>query len=168
MTHAKIRTNPRRFRGWLVATLGLFVAASAVAEVQLTNTVKKVESFLNEEGVIERRLVDAERVVPGDELRYAIRVDNEGEAVVDAGSIVITNPIPNDTEYLEGTAFGAGTEILFSVDGEHFDVPEALVVLVDGVEVPASAKDYQAIRWTFQPELAPSEGGFVTFNIRLK
>lgn len=168
MTQAQTRSTTRKLACSMVATFGLLLAVSAAAEVKLENSVKKVEAFVNEAGAVERRLVDADRVVPGDELRYSIRFRNRGTEVIDAGSVVITNPVPADTEYLEGSAFGAGTAILFSVDGEHFDVPEALTVLLNGEEVIASAKDYQAIRWTFLPELAPSEEGFVTFNVRLK
>lgn len=168
MMQVQTRNKARKLACSMIATLSLVLAVSAVAEVKLENSVKKVESFVNEAGAVERRLVDADRVVPGDELRYAIRFRNRGTEVVDAGSVVITNPVPADTEYLEGSAFGTGTAILFSVDGTHFDVPEALTVLLDGQEVVASAKDYVAIRWTFQPELAPAEEGFVTFNVRLK
>jgi uncharacterized repeat protein (TIGR01451 family) len=146
----------------------LLLPAYAAAEVKLENTVQKVETFVNEEGETQRRLVDAISVVPGDELRYTITFTNAGTDVVDAQSVVITNPIPADTEYLEDTAFGAGTEIVFSLDGEAFAAPEALTVIEQGVEVSAAAKEYRSIRWTFQPELKPGESSYVSFNVRLK
>ncbi len=152
----------------LVGLAGLLLAAHAAAEVKLENTVQKVETFVNESGAVERRLLAADAVVPGDELRYTISFSNVGAEVVDAESIVITNPIPENTEYLEDTAFGAGTVIVFSLDGETFAVPEALKVMEGGVEVSASAKDYQAIRWTFAPALEPGESSHVSFNVRLK
>lgn len=86
---------------------------------------------------------------------------------MDARSIVITNPIPPDTEYLDGTASGAQTEIVFSVDGATFARPEALTVVEDNREVRASAEDYRIIRWTFQPTLAPGESSDVSFNVLL-
>ena len=76
------------------------VSATATAEVTLENSVQKVETFVNESGELERRLVDADSVVPGDELRYTIRFSNEGTEVVDASSIVITNPIPEKTCFI--------------------------------------------------------------------
>ncbi len=152
----------------LLTTLGLLFAVSAAAQVTLSNSVKKVESFLNEDGQVERQLVDALSVVPGDELRYTISFSNNGNQVVDAGSVVITNPIPESTEYLDGTAFGAGTEIVFSIDGESFAAASELIVDEGGVEAPASAKDYATIRWIFGPELKPGETGHVSFNVRLK
>lgn len=147
---------------------GLALSAHAAAEVTLENSVQKVEIFMNESGESERRLVDASSVVPGDELRYTIKFSNNGADVVDANSVVITNPVPDSTEYLEGTAFGSGTTIVFSLDGEAFAAPEALTVVDQGVEVSASAKEYRAIRWTFQPELKPGESSHVSFNVRLK
>ena len=152
----------------LLTTLGLLFAVSAAAQVTLSNSVKKVESFLNEDGQVERQLVDAASVVPGDELRYTITFSNNGNRVVDAGSVVITNPIPESTEYLDGTAFGSGTEIVFSIDGESFAAASELMGEEGGVEAPASAKDYATLRWIFGPELKPGETGHVSFNVRLK
>ena len=86
----------------------------------------------------------------------------------DAGSIVITNPVPDNTEYLEGTAFGAGTRILFSVDGESCAAPEALSIGSGETDAAASARDYRVIRWVFEPSLAAGATGHVSFNVRLK
>jgi len=55
-----------------IATCCLIVAATGGAEVKLENTVMKVEAGVNEHGVAQRHLVDADNVVPGDELRYTI------------------------------------------------------------------------------------------------
>ena len=117
---------------------------------------------------MERRLVDANCVVPGDELRYTVRFTNDGTLPVDAGTIVITDTIPAHTEYLDGTAFGSGTEVQFSLDGEAFAQPMDLNTVKEGVEVLASAKDYRSIRWVFAPALEPGETGHVSFNVRLK
>ena len=152
----------------LFTTLGLLLAANAAAQVTLSNSVKKVETVVNEDGQAERRLIDAVSVVSGDELRYTITFTNEGGEAVDAGSIVITNPIPEATEYLDGTAFGAGTDIVFSTDGVSFASAAELIVEQAGSETPASAKDYKTIRWVFGPELEPGETGNVSFNVRLK
>ena len=152
----------------LLATLGLLFAVSAAAQVTLSTSVKKVEIFLNGDGQVQRQLVDAFSVVPGDELLYIITFTNSGNVVVDGGSVVITNPIPESTEYLDGTAFGAGTEIVFSTDGESFATASELMVEEAGSEALASAKDYTTIRWSFSPELKPGETGRVSFNVRLK
>ena len=171
----------QKLAGGLVAIVaGFSLHVTAVAQeagaapeiepqVMLTNRVEKIERVAASDGSVEARLVPADQVIPGDELRYTIVFENQGGDPVDAGSVVITNPLPVNTEYLDGTAFGAGTEISFSTDGgQSFARPENLAVLADGTEVPAQAKDYTAIRWVFAPELAPGEKSYVSFNVRLK
>ena len=154
-----------------VALLLMLGMSSAFAEVSLRNDVQKVETFVDADGSAQRRLVDVDSVVPGDELRYTIHFVNNGSASVDAGSIVITNPIPDDTEYLDGTAFGSGTNITFSTDaGSSFGTPDQLTVVPEGAlaPAPAVARDYTTIRWEFTPTLAPGEASHVSFNVRLK
>ena len=157
----------RLFVTAMITTLLLFLAGTATAQVRLDNTIKKVETYVNEKGEVKRRMVDAVSVIPGDELQYTVRFLNEGEVVIDAGTIVITDAIPPHTTYVEGTAFGSGTEVLYSVDGAQFANPADLLVRKDNEEVIASAKDYNSIRWTFAPELKPGESSYVTFNVRL-
>jgi len=173
MTQNNNTTNAQltRVTRSLVAFAAVFFALwanGAAAQVELVNTIKKVDTFVDESGAVQRRLVEAASVVPGDELQYTVRFANRGDVAVDPGTIVITDVIPVHTEYLDGTAFGSGTEVSFSVDGEAFAAPADLNVLRDGVETPAAAKDYRSIRWHFAPELAPGSESYVTFNVRLK
>ena len=93
-------------------SIALLVALPLLAwgegEIDLKNAVQKVEYYLNEDGERESRLIAAAEVVPGDELAYTITFENVSESVtVDAGSVVVTNPIPPEILYLEGTAFGS-------------------------------------------------------------
>ena len=161
------------FTGFALQTTATASEADAAPAIEpmvtLSNRVEKIERVPAADGSVESRLVPADQVVPGDELRYTIVFENNGGHAVDAGSVVITNPLPTATEYLNGTAFGAGTEISFSTDGgQSFARPEDLIVLQDGIEVPAQARDYTAIRWVFSPELAPGEKSYVSFNVKLK
>ena len=149
---------------------GLTAGAVAEGEIVLTNTVQKVEYFTNEQGETETRLVETAQVIPGDELAYTIRFENVSDDVtVDAGSVVITNPIPPEVIYLESTAFGAGTAITYSADGgEVFGVPDELVVAEESGERIAIASEYTHIRWTFEPALEPGQIGSVSFRARLR
>ena len=158
----------KQFMSNLTAIAMAFAATIASAQVQLENTIKKVETFVNDSGAVERRLVDATSVVPGDELQYTVRFVNKGDLTVDAGTIVITDAIPASTEYVDGTAFGSGTDVMFSVDGVNFGTATDLKVRKEGREMLAAAQDYSSIRWTFAPALQPGEAGHVTFNVRLK
>jgi uncharacterized repeat protein (TIGR01451 family) len=136
--------------------------------VSLVWATQKVEAFVNDAGEAERRLVDAKTVVAGDELRYTITFTNNSVALVEAGSVVITNPIPVETAYLEGTATGSDTVIEYSLDGENFAAPEDLTIKQGEAEVVASATDYKSIRWVLQSALEPGAKGSVSFGVLMK
>ena len=149
--------------------LGLLLANAVRAEVELRTSVDRIMQVTAADGEVETLLLDASRVQSGERLRYTIQFINTSSAYIDPGIIVITNPIPETAEYLEGTAVGADTEILFSVDGGiDFAAPEALTVVEGGVKVPATAARYTTIRWTLGASLGPGESGFVAFDVRLK
>ena len=143
--------------------------APAFADVALTTTVQKMERVIAPDGTVSSRLIAAEKVVPGDDVHYTITFANDGSKPVDAGTTVITNPVPENTQYISDSAFGSGTTIQFSVDGgKSFHPANELTVVRDGVKVPASSADYTTIRWVFGPALAPAAQSYVSFNARLK
>ncbi|HSG90741.1 MAG TPA: hypothetical protein VLA56_16110 [Pseudomonadales bacterium] len=155
----------------LVVLSAMAAGAQAEGEVRLENRVQKVEYFTNDQGETESRLVEPAAVVPGDELRYTISFENvSADVTVDAGSVVITNPIPPQVRYLEGSAFGAGTRISYSADlGETWGEPDDLVVVGDdGSERVATPAEYTHIRWVFEPALEPGQQGSVSFRARLR
>ena len=124
--------------------------------------------FATEDGGIETLLLDARSVQSGHELRYTIEFTNTSSEIIDPGVIVITNPIPETVEYLEGTAIGRDTEIEFSADGgTTFAGPQSLTVVENGAQVPAMPRHYTAIRFTFGGILGPGEGSAVAFDVRL-
>lgn len=133
------------------------LVASAAAEVVLSTSVA---------GVGDRPSVEA-GVAPGEVLRYTISFTNQGTQTARAGTIVITNPLPEGTEYVDGSAGGAGAVVTFSVDGERFAASESLVIQQQGAARAATAADYRSIRWTFEPELRAGESGEVWFELRI-
>ena len=151
-----------------LAALLLLMAHAAFAEVRLENSLNKVVRYVDEAGQVKRKHVPATSIVPGDELQYVVRFTNEGDLAVDAGTIVITDMIPEHTEYLAGTAYGSGTQVLYSIDGEAFTTPDNLLTQDEGESRVIAAAEYTAIRWVFAPGLAPGESSYVSFNVRLK
>ncbi len=141
-------------------------ATDAAAEVVLDTAVTKVETTLDAGGRVKRELLPADDVVPGEELRYTITFTNESETPVDAQRIVITNPVPEGTRYVPGSAGGEGSRVEFSGDGETFDVsePEAPA---GAAGVPAEPPPVHSLRWTYQRELAPGDSGEVFFHVRM-
>ncbi|HEY6598487.1 MAG TPA: hypothetical protein VIZ30_04215 [Pseudomonadales bacterium] len=151
------------------ASICLAWIAPAFADIALTTTVQKLERIVAPDGTVSSQLAPAEKVVPGDDMHYTITFANDGDKPIDAGTAIITNPVPENTQYLSDTAFGSGTTIQFSVDGgKTFGPANELTVVRDGQTVAASSADYTTIRWVFGPALAPAAQSHVSFNVRLK
>jgi hypothetical protein len=67
--------------------------------------------------------------------------------------------------YVGSSAFGPGANIVFSLDGNTFASPEALVVAEeDGSRRPARADEYSAIRWVLPRPMGPSESLVVRYR----
>lgn len=174
-------TVRRSCRGTLSAAICLataLAAAPGLAEVRLDTVVHLVQAVGGEAGRMQPELVDPDLVAPGDELRYTIRFTNTGLVAVDGGAIVITNPLPESTEYVHGSAGGSGARILFAtaggwpVDGgvesaASFVPFAALTPNEGGAGRPAMAPVVRAIRWVYEPPLPPGASSEVWFHVRL-
>ncbi|MDD9964451.1 MAG: hypothetical protein OXU70_20425 [Gammaproteobacteria bacterium] len=170
----------RRLGLALLAVAGLGLASWTLAEVRLSTTVHRVDSWIEERGELEAELTDAALVAAGDELRYTIAFTNTGLVPVDPGVIVITNPIPESTEYVWDTAGGSNARILYrasaaaeaSVDDapaeEDFLPLDELVVTEGAVVRSAAAAEVRAIRWIYEAFLPPGESSEVWFHVRLQ
>ena len=164
----------------LVAVVGLGLPQWTLAEVRLSTSVHRVESWIREGGGLETEFTDAALAAAGDELRYTITFTNTGLVPVDPGAIVITNPIPETTEYVWDSAGGVDARILFRasataeapIDGaleERLFVPlDELVVTEDGLVRTAAAAEVRAIRWIHEAFLPPGESSNVWFHVRLQ
>lgn len=143
-------------------------AAMAANGIQLTNEAQKETIVTKEDGTKEVVLEKPEKVLPGDTIVYTIFYENQGEDI--AEKVMINNPVPESTIYLDGSAAGVGAVIQFSVDnGATFDFPGNLKVKTpDGTERMAGPGDYTGIRWTLGSELAPGGKGSVSFKVKIK
>lgn len=100
---------------------------------------------------------DKASVIPGDVLRYQLTSENAGEKP--AANLVVTQPVPAQTNYVLESAKANGAELTFSIDGGATFVAEPLVevILPDGtVQLqPAPAEAYTHIRWDYGESLEP-------------
>lgn len=164
----------RRPLAWcLLATAVL--SGHAFGEVRLETAVSKVETTLDGAGRVKRELVPADQVVPGEELRYTISFENTSDMVVDAERVVITNPVPDGTVYVAGTAGGDGSRVEYSIDGETFagvepgGAPPSGAPGAGGTQAAGAGPDaVRSLRWTYQRALEPGESGEVYFHVRMK
>ena len=140
----------------------LAFTAAAQSHIDVQTTVQKEEVFLNATGEEEKRLVPAEKVLPGETVYYTITFTNTSDEVAD--NVVVTNPIAEELMYLDGSAFGPGMEIVFSVDGgETFAVADELNVTDNGETRAAEVKDFTHVRWVMQNDLAAGAQGTARF-----
>jgi uncharacterized repeat protein (TIGR01451 family) len=109
-------------------------------------------------------LVPVQTAIPGDEVVYTVTFTNVGDGAAD--NIQITNPIPTQMRYVQGSAFGPGTVVVYSTDGgaTYAQAEQLKVVDENGNERQASADDYTHIRWALNAPLAAGDQGFARFR----
>ncbi len=155
----------------LMSVILVMLAAVAAAQEQghldVQTTVQKKEVVVNEAGESETRLVAAEVIVPGESVVYTITFTNVSAEPAD--NVVITNPIAEDLMYVDGSAFGPGMDIQFSVDGGvTFAAANELTIVEDGEVLDAQAEDFTHVRWVMQNDLKAGAQGIARFAAVLK
>ena len=154
----------------VLIVVAMLAALPAMSQEQghlnVRTIVQKEEVTVNDTGETERRLVPASTVVPGDDVVYTITFTNTSDEA--AENIVITNPIAGELTYVDGSAFGPGTNIEFSVDGGvSFAAASDLTLTEDGEVRAARAEDFTHIRWVMQVDLQAGAQGLARFRARL-
>ena len=151
--------------------LGALTCASAQQDsdptrgnLELTTVVEKIVEVKQKDGATKTQLLAVDVALPGDEVVYTVSFTNVSKQAAD--NIRITNPIPSDLRYLPNSAFGPGTEVLYSVDGGlTFASPKELTVASDsGARRTADASDYTHIRWVLKAPLDAGAKGFARFS----
>jgi len=139
----------------------------ASAEVTLTNTVFEVVTITNEDGSKQDKWQQPDKLLPGERVGYQIEVNNKGtEPAVD---IVIANPIPEHTLYVQDSAKGINTSIEFSVDnGKTFAQPAQLFIDKEGKRVQATSEDFTQVRWKLNTPLAAGDSSTVQYIVKIK
>lgn len=124
----------------------------------------------NAAGMKEVKRVDTgkAKVVPGDTVVFTTSYRNTGAKP--AEKVVITNPVPEHTIYVDKSAEGKGAVIDFSTDGgKSYATPDKLTVKDAAGKVrKAGPADYTHIRWTVTKSLSPGGTGSVSFKAKIK
>ena len=150
------------------ALLLALVSSPVMAQIEVLSTAEIEIIEANPDGTETVILKPASRVVPGTEVIYTITARNTGSEPAD--HVVVTNPVPPHTHYVDGSAAGANTDITFSVDGgQTWGRAETLTVPdVNGKPRKAVADDYTHVRWTLKSSLAPDERAPVWYRARVR
>lgn len=154
----------------LVLLLLPLAAGAQQGDIVVTSIAEAEVREKNAQGaeVMTRVEVSKTKVAPGDVVIFTNRYVNKGK--LPATGVVVINPVPEHTTYVDMSAEGKGTTIDFSIDGgKKYAAPNKLTVTAkDGKVRPALAGDYTHIRWTVTGPLAPGAGGSVSFRARIK
>ena len=152
--------------GLLAAVTGAW--AQSQAHITLQSLAEVEQTVLDQEGRSSVKRVPATKVTPGTEVIFTILYENVSQQAVE--NAVITNPIPEQMLFREGSAGGGGALITYSVDhGQSYDLPAKLFLQDQaGRKFPARAQDYTHVRWTFETPLPPGAKGEVSFRAVLK
>ena len=156
----------------LAAVVLMLMPMDAWAKPEVTVAItaeKEITVVENGQTVVKR--VAADTVESKQILFYTLTVVNSGDEK--ATNVVLNNPLPDGTAYVDNSAFGKGSTILFSVDGgKRFDTPPRLTVTVkkaDGsMEKQAASPDqYTDIRWTLA-EVPPGKSLILGYQASVK
>lgn len=158
-----------------VITIALLLptwTARAVAEDKNGVEIRVVDEVevkvKNDAGVEETKRVPATKVPPGVAVIYTVHADNKGSKP--ATDVVVTDPIPEHMDYVDGSATSAGAKLTFSADGGKTWAAEGKLVVKgpDGLTRAANASEITHIRWQFTKPLAPGESRAVEFRARVE
>ncbi len=139
--------------------------AAAAPQVEVSITAEK-EVTVKENGKKVTKRVKAEEILPGDVVFYTLSFTNNGDEA--ATEVALVDPIPENTAYIAGSAFGEGADIAFSIDqGRSYQKPTLLTYTVNGKKQIASAEEYTHIRWLVK-SIAPAKSGMVGFQVVVK
>jgi len=154
----------------VLAVLLLPIGAVAKPLVSVSITAEK-EVTVVKSGQKTIKKIAATRIEPDDVIFYTMNYINSGDEA--ATGAVLDDPIPQGTVYLPGSAFGAGAEITFSIDGgKSFKKPSLLIYEVKNPngsidKRTASPEEYTHIRWIISRIDAGAKGA-VGFQVRIK
>ncbi len=137
------------------------------AEVTLKTQMYKVVEVQQENGTSKLEWIQSDSIVPGDKVGYRITVENKGTK--NADDIVLNNPVPENTTYIDGSARGTNASIVYSVDGgKTFAKPALLFIEKNGKKTEASAKDYSNLRWVLNRPVKAGEKASVQYVVQVK
>lgn len=156
----------------VVVVAGLLVTVSTVwAEPNVEIKIKaEKETTVVKNGKNTKKMFPVKKVISGDTIQYTLTYRNSGTDK--ATNAVISDPIPEGTVYVPGTASEVG-ELSFSIDGgKSFKKPALLTYEMKGAggaseKRTASPEEYTHIRWVIDTIQAGASGN-VSFKVKVK
>ena len=136
--------------------------AQAKSCIELKTTAEVEKEVVNAKGEKTKVLAPAGKVVPGTEVVWTVTANNVCKQPSE--KVTINNPVPEHMSYVANSAFGAGSDITYSLDGKTFAAPAELSVTENGASRQARADEYRHIRWVFRSPLQPGASAVARFR----
>jgi uncharacterized repeat protein (TIGR01451 family) len=146
----------------LACSLGSQAFAQDQGCIVLKSSAEQEQEVVNAKGEKSKQLVAVSKVVPGVEVVWTVTANNICKKPSE--NVVINNPVPEHMNYVGGSAFGAGSDISYSLDGKTFASPAGLTVSENGATRQARADEYRHIRWVFRSPLQPGASAVARFR----
>lgn len=143
--------------------------ALAAPELKIQMSAEK-EILVIEDGQEVTRRVPTLEIESGSTLYFTLRILNDGDE--NATNVVVDNPIPDETVYIEGSAGGANTIVQFSIDnGESFALADELIYEFttfsgDKQERKAKPDMYTNVRWVVE-DVPPGAQEELYFQVKV-
>jgi len=153
----------------LAACLLLPVTVLAQPKVAITMKAEK-EVTVTVKGKQVKKRIATKGVQPGEEIIYTLSYANSGTEA--AKDVLISDPIPEGTAYIPGSASEVG-DLTFSIDkGKTFKKPTLLTYEIrsgagNAQKRVAAPEEYTDIRWTI-PSVPAGGKGSVSFRVKVK
>ena len=149
-----------------IALIACAFGSQAFAQAQgciVLKTIAETEKeVVNDKGEKSKVLVPAGKAIPGTEVVWTVTANNVCKQPAD--KVAINNPVPEHMTLVPNSAFGAGSDISFSADGQKFAAAGQLTVVENGAPRPARADEYKHIRWVFKNPLPPGATAVARFR----
>lgn len=143
--------------GALISSMFFSINAFAAPELSLTVKAERDAKVTDENGKVTTKRISAESASPGETIFYTITYSNTGDET--ATNVKVDNPVPEGASYLDGSAWGDNSELLFSIDsGKTYKKASALTYNIEGKTRTATPEQYNAVRWVVKEIKAGSDG----------
>jgi uncharacterized repeat protein (TIGR01451 family) len=159
----RIIYNSMKSIGILFALMTTFVTSVHASEaVELrTQLIAEVREPIAASGRQFHRMVPAKLLSQGEVVYYTVRITNP--TPVFANNVVVSQMIPANTTYVDGSAVGPGADVEFSIDG-GVTFARAADLKLDDTGTRAPPERYTHIRWRLQNPLAPGAVALARFR----
>lgn len=145
----------------------IFSVPAFANSVQVEQRAEVIKVLTAEDGSQTQTFVPAERVQPGETVRFTVSWVNDMDT--DAENVVLEMPIPEYMIYVIGSGEAEGVQTLLSVDGgSSFAKFGELRVSEGDLVRNAEAEDVTHLKWKFTSPLAAGGNGEVFYDAKLK